>query len=98
MDIKTHSSEGERGKPDQIGERVALVDDLVKIGVTVTRACTQIGIPRVTYYYRKRSTQKETPGSSHHGGSQASSLSAISSTHLSHSDVTRTAGDAAPSR
>jgi len=68
MDINTHPIEGNLGKPDQLGEKVTAVDGLVNIGVSVTKACAQVGIPRVTYYYRKRFAQKNAPGSQQHEG------------------------------
>jgi len=70
MDTNPYEPRAIAGKPDRIGLMVAEVESLVAVGVTVTKACQKIGIPRVTYYVRKRASKdtKKSPGSRQRGG------------------------------
>lgn len=81
MDTNPYEHRTIPGKPDRIGQMVAEVESLVALGVTVTKACQKIGIPRVTYYVRKRASKNEkSPGSRQHGG--------VVSTHRNHGQDT----------
>jgi len=57
MDTNPYEPRAIAGKPDRIGLMVAEVESLVAVGVTVTKACQKIGIPRVTYNVRKRASK-----------------------------------------
>jgi hypothetical protein len=80
MDTKPHGDSTFSKKHDRIGQLVGAVDGLVGIGLSVTRACAQVKLSRITYYHRKRMALKyeKTPDSQQHGGTA----------HHSHGDST----------
>lgn len=70
MDTKPHGDSTFSKKHDRIGQLVGAVDGLVGIGLSVTRACAQVKLSRITYYHRKRmaAAQEKAPGSQQRGG------------------------------